>query len=264
MSKRRGRAYLFIRWSSGGFSTTRLGDVGWAFENIDSEGKFYCFHYGATDVGPRTPQFMTGHRSFWTEKCFDLPELTKAMSTKSQDRPGFDEVKVFAVPDANPDAALRLAQRLAEAQISAPDPLEETRQVLSAYGVKGLIPSRAFTAPFLWYNILPGRSVPIRRLAIHLFELKADANNEVPVSTEEIEIAVRKASETVSLVRSVGECFVTRVPAGFLVALNIAIDPQTPVVESRQIADRVAELARTLNPKIRHVFVQVLPDESLP
>ena len=263
MSRRRGRAYLFIRWSSGGLSTTRLGDVGWAFENIDTQGKFYCFHYGATDVRPPTGQTMPGHRSFWTEKCFDLPELTKAMSTKSQDRPGFDEVKVFPVSEANPDAALQLAQRLAEAQLSNPDPLEETRQVLTAYGVKGLIPSRAFSVPFLWYNILPGRSVPVRRLAIHLFELKADANTEPPLSSEELELAVRKASETVTLVRSVGECFVTRLPSGFLVAINIAVDAQMPVVDGRRVADRVAEIVRALNPKIRHLFVQVLPDEKL-
>jgi hypothetical protein len=185
------------------------------------------------------------------------------MSTKSADRPGFDEVKVFQVADANPDSALQLAQRLAEAQASSPDPMEETRQVLTAYGVKGLIPSRAFSAPFLWYNILPGRSVPIRRLAIHLFELKAETNVEPPQSAEELELAVRKSSEMVSLVRSVGECFVIRVTSGFLVAINIAVDPQTPVVEGRRIADRVADVVRTLNPKIRHLFVQVLPDEKL-
>ncbi len=263
MSRRHGRAYLFIRWSSGGLSTTRLGDVGWAFENIDSQGKFYCFHYGATDVGPATQQTMPGHRSFWTEKCFDLSELTKAMSSKNQNRPGFDEVKVFPVTDANPDAALQLAQRLAEAQVSNPDPLEETRQVLTAYGVKGLIPSRSFSVPFLWYNILPGRSVSVRRLAIHLFELKADANTERPLSAEELELDVRKASESVSLVRSVGECFVTRIASGFLVAINIAVDPQMPVVEGRRVADRVAEVVRALNPKIRHLFVQILPDEKL-
>ena len=263
MSRRQGRAYLFIRWSSGGFSTTRMGDVGWAFENIDTLGKFYCFHFGATDVGPPTPRILAGQRSFWTEKCFDWAELTKAMSSKSQDRPGFDEVKVFSVADANPDAALQLAQRLAEAQSPAPNPMEETRQVLTAYGVKGLIPSRAFSAPFLWYNILPGRSVPIRRLAVHLFELKAEANPEPVLTTEELEIAVRKTSETVSQVRSVGECLVTRVSAGFLVAINIAVDPQMPVLESRRIADRVVEVVRALNPKIRHLFVQVLPDEKL-
>lgn len=263
MSRRRGRAYLFIRWSSGGATTTRLGDVGWAFENIDTQGKFYCFHFGATDVGGLGPQVIAGHRYFWTEKCFDLTELTKAMSTKSTDRPGFDEVKVFQVADANPDAALQLAQRLAETPVSAPNPMEETRQVLTAYGVKGLISSRSFSAPFLWYNILPGRSVPVRRLAIHLFELKAEANTEAVVSPEELELAVRKASETVSLVRSVGECFVTRISSGFLVAINIAVDPQMPVVESRRIADRVAEVVRALNPKIRHLFVEVLPDEKL-
>jgi divalent metal cation (Fe/Co/Zn/Cd) transporter len=36
-----------------------------------------------------------------------------------------------------------------------------------------------------------------------------------------------------------------------------------PVVESRRIADRVVEVVRASNPKIRHLFVQVLPDEKL-
>jgi divalent metal cation (Fe/Co/Zn/Cd) transporter len=105
--------------------------------------------------------------------------------------------------------------------------------------------------------------VPVRRLAIHLFELKADANTEPPLSSEDLELAVRKASETVTLVRSVGECFVTRLPSGFLVAINIAVDPQMPVVDGRRVADRVGEIVRALNPKIRHLFVQVLPDEKL-
>lgn len=245
-------------------ATTRLGDVGWAFENVDAQGKFYCFHYGATDVpGTNQPAMVPAQRSFWTEKCFTLPELTKAMSTKRPDRPGYDEVKVFPVLDANPDAALQLAQRLAEARNNSPDPLEETRQVLTAYGVKGLIPSRSFSAPFLWYNILPGRSVSIRRLSIHLFEMKADANTERPISLEEMEMEIRRVAERVSPVRSVGECFVTRVPSGFLVAINIAVDPQMPVVEGRRVADRVAEAVRALNPNIRHLFVQVLPDEKL-
>lgn len=105
--------------------------------------------------------------------------------------------------------------------------------------------------------------MPVRRLAIHLFELKAETNTEPALSPEELELVARKASETVSLVRSVGECFVTRVASGFLVAINIAVDPQMPVVESRRIADRVVEVVRASNPKIRHLFVQVLPDEKL-
>jgi hypothetical protein len=185
------------------------------------------------------------------------------MSAKRPDRPGYDEVKVFQVADADPDAALQTAQRLAESHNPLPDPLEETRQVLTAYGVKGLIPSRAFSAPFLWYNILPGRSVSIRRLPIHLFELRAAAGTDRPVSPDELETAARKVSETISLVRSVGECFVTRVPSGFLVAINIALDPQTTVAEGRRIADRVADAVRALNANIRHLFVQVLPDERL-
>jgi hypothetical protein len=263
MNRRQGRAYLFIRWSGGGALTNRLGDVGWAFENIDAQGKFYCFHYGATEVPAVNQPAVSAQRLFWTEKCLTLPELTKAMSTKRPDRPGYDDVKVFPVANANPEGALQLAQRLADAHNSSPDPLEETRQVLTAYGVKGLIPSRAFSAPFLWYNILPGRSVPIRRLAVHLFELRADANTEPPVALEEMEASVRRTSESIALVRSVGECFVTRVSSGFLVAINISVDPQTQVADGRRIADGVAEAVRALNPNIRHLFVQVLPDEKL-
>jgi hypothetical protein len=36
-----------------------------------------------------------------------------------------------------------------------------------------------------------------------------------------------------------------------------------PLVEGRRIADRVAEAVRALNLNIRHLFVQVLPDEKL-
>jgi len=261
MRTRKGRAYLFIRWSSGANLATRLGDVAWAFENIDSEGKFYCFHYGATEVAGNQ-QAIPALGSFWTERCFTLPELIKAMATKSPER-GYDEAKVFEVPHADPDAALQIAQRLAANRKPSPDALDETRQVLTAYGVRGLIPSRAFSAPFLWYNILPGRSVPIRRLAIHLFELRVETDTEPPVSLEGLETEVRRTSEGLALVQSVGECFVTRVASGFLVAVNIAVDGHMSVVEGRRIADRVAEAVRALNPNIRHLFVQVLPDEKL-
>jgi divalent metal cation (Fe/Co/Zn/Cd) transporter len=75
-------------------------------------------------------------------------------------------------------------------------------------------------------------------------------------------IDVRRTAETVTLVRSVGECFLTPVSFGYLVAINIAVDPQTPVVEGRRIADRVAEAVRALNPNIQHLFLQVLPAEK--
>jgi hypothetical protein len=241
---------------------TKLGDVAWAFDDNDSEGKLYCFRYGATEVTPRQHPAPIA-RSFWTEKCFTLPELIKAMSTQSPDRPGYDEVKVFEVESSDPEGALQIAQRIAESRKPSPDALEETRQILTAYGVRGLIPSRAFSAPFLWYNILPGRSVPVRRLAIHLFERHVETNAEPVITPEMVESDARKAGEKIDLVRAVGECFVTRLASGFLVAINIAVDSQTTVLEGRRIADRVAEAIRNLNPNIRHLFVQTLPDEKL-
>lgn len=120
---------------------------------------------------------------------------------------------------------------------------------------------RAFSALFLWYNILPGPSVPIRRLVIHLFEMKVKADSEAPVTLEDLKIEVRKNAEKVELVRSVGECFVTRVSSGFLVAINIAVDGQMPATEGRRSADRVTEAARGLNPNLQHLFIPVLPDE---
>jgi hypothetical protein len=89
-----------------------------------------------------------------------------------------------------------------------------------------------------------------------MFELRAGAKTEAPISLDELGICVRKASERVSLARSMGECVVTRVPSGFPVAINIAVDLQTPVAEGRRIADRVAGAVRALNQNIRRLFVQ--------
>jgi divalent metal cation (Fe/Co/Zn/Cd) transporter len=69
-------------------------------------------------------------------------------------------------------------------------------------------------------------------------------------------------AQTVGAVLSVGECFVARVRTGFLVGINIAVDAQLAVSESYQIAQRVEEAVRNANPKIRHIFVQVMPHES--
>jgi hypothetical protein len=260
MIRRNGRAYLFIRWSGPTIGSTRLGDVAWAFENIDRQGRFYCFQCGATEVSGSTG---LRPRSSWSEKCFSLPELIKAMSNISPDRPGYDEVKVFEVQDADPDSALVAAQRLAE-DVSNPDPLNDTREILLRYGVRGLVPSRGFSAPFLWYNILPGRSVPLRKLAVHLFEVSAATAEEAPLTPEEVEDQSRKVAHSVSDVRDLGECFVTRIRSGFLVALNIAVDPHLSVASGRDIADRVDQAVRGVNTKIRHVFVLVQPYEPLP
>ncbi len=260
MIRHNGRAYLFIRWSGPGAGSTRLGDVAWAFDNIDRQGRFYCFQCGATEIGGSV---ATRSRSSWSEKCFSLPELIKAMSNISPDRPGYDEVKVFEVQDADPDGALMVVQRLAE-DSKVPDPLNDAREILLRYGARGLVPSRGFSAPFLWYNILPGRSVPVRNLPVHLFQLSAAAGERAPLTPDEVEDQARQIAHSISGVRDLGECFVTRVRAGFLVALNIAVDRELSVAEGRALADRVDHAVRGVNTQIRHVFILVQPHELLP
>ena len=104
MSRRSGTAYVFVRWGGSSFSPDRLGDVGWAFEHRDRLGRFNMFVCGAVEL-IRNGEGKAS-RTAWNEKCPTIAELVKAMSHRGPDRPGFDEVKVFEVKDADPDAAL--------------------------------------------------------------------------------------------------------------------------------------------------------------
>ena len=179
------------------------------------------------------------------------------------DRPGYDEVKVFEVENADPDLALQVVQRILDEPLRFGDPLEETRDILTRYGTRGLPLSRGFSAPFLWYNILPGRSVALRKLPVHLFQLRAASDAQGQVTGEEVEDQARRMAQTISEVLSLGECFVARVRTGFIVGINIAVDPRLPVSEGYKISQRVEEAVRGANPKIRHIFVQVLPHEAI-
>lgn len=262
MSRRSGRAYIFVRWS--GFSNIpgRLGEVAWAFEYIDRMARFVCFHCGAVGtLGAHVAR--ESFRPTWTEKCSSLPDLIKTMSGDGMERLGYDEVKVFEVEEADPDIALQVVQRSVDDPYRLADPLEETREILTRYGKRGLASTRGFSAPFLWYNILPGRSVALRKLPVHLFQLRAASEAQGQVTGEEVEDLARRMAQTVGAVRSVGECFVARVRTGFIVGVNVAVDPQIPVIESYGIAQRVEDAVRRANPKIRHIFVQVMPYESL-
>jgi hypothetical protein len=254
MNRRSGRAYIFVRWS--GFSNVpgRLGEVAWAFEYIDRMARFVCFHCGA--VGTR-------EHATWTERCSSLPELIKTMSGENMGRPGYDEVKAFEVEEADPDIALQVVQRSVDEAYRLADPLEETRDILIRYGTRGLASTRGFSAPFLWYNILPGRSVALRKLPVHLFQLRAASEAQGQVTGEEVEDLARRMAQTVGAVRSVGECFVARVRTGFIVAVNVAVDASIPVSEGYQVSQNVEEAVRRANPKIRHIFVQVIPYETV-
>jgi hypothetical protein len=196
-------------------------------------------------------------RTAWNEKCPTLAELVKAMSHRGPDRPGFDEVKVFEVKDADPEAALIWSSRLPEDRVTK-DSLTEVCEMLTRYGVRGLITGVGFTAPFLWYNMLPGRSVPVRKLPVHLFQMRlSDAEPPAVLTPQEIEDRVRQAMESVEGISDVGECFVTRLGAAVLVGLTIIVNGDRPVRATRQITDQARAAVRAISAQIRHVFVQL-------
>ncbi len=264
MSLSSGRAYVFLRWSGSPFNTLRLGDVAWAFENNDRLGRFNCFYCGATESGGAAP--FTHPRTFWHEKCFTLPELIKAMSYQGPERPGYEEVKVFEVSQANADLALQVVAQRSGVRDDIGvriDPLEETREILTRYGVRGLASTKGFSAPFLWYNMLPGRSVALRKLAVHLFEIRVARDNPASASPEEVEDEVRRVALEIPGVLNLGECFVGRSGPAFLVGLNVDVSGQLSVAAGHSIAERVEEAIRGKNSKIQHVFVHVQPAEEL-
>lgn len=260
MNPRSGRAYVFVRWSGLGGSPGLLGDLAWAFEYVDRQGRFVCFHCGA--VGSlSTLAAREGKRQTWTEKCSTIPELINTMAAGTLDRPGYDEVKVSEVANADPDLALQSVQRGVDEPNRLRDALEETREILVRYGAHGVPSTRGFSAPFLWYNILPGRSVAIRKLPVHLLQLRSAADAQGQATREDVEEQSRRSAERVASVMNVGECFVARVRTGFLVGISIALDPDLTVREVSLISQRVEEALRTANPRIRQLFIQVMPFE---
>lgn len=253
-----------MRWSGVHGVPGRLGEVGWAFEHSDRLGRFQCFYCGSTET-PVSPE-QTGKRVFWFEKYLNLPELIKGMSGGRADRPAFDEVKVFEVSEADSEMAVQVVNALAAAPedvISRTDSLEHAREILTRYGVRSIAHPRGFNAPFLWYNLLPGRSVPVRKLAVHIFQLRAAGTGPEALTTGDVEDAVRRIVHADSAVRSVGECFVCRHGAKFVVGLNVGVHSALSVGEGRSIAERLEQAIRTGTPLVSHVFIQVEPFEKL-
>ena len=263
MLRRSGRAFIFLRWTGSSAVPMRLGDVGWAFEFNDRLGRFNYFLCGAIESAGNASEVAM--RGTWQEKCFTLPQLIKAMSHHTAERPGFDEVKVFEVEQSDPEAALQWAlQQSSNTEDSRPafDSLTEAREVLVRYGVRGLADAKGFSAPFLWYNMLRGRSVPLRKLPVHLFQLRMTSHNgaETP-SAADVEDVARKAAQEIMGADQLGEFFVSRSGAAFLVALSISVDGRMSVRDAHAIAGRVEEAIRTTVPVVRHVFVHVEPED---
>src|SRR5579875_1468020 len=236
MARASGRAYAFMRWGGVHPVPGLLGQIGWAFEHNDRLGRFQTFYCGSTDYLPNRPD--GARRLFWFERCATLPELIKNMSG-GPDRSGFDEVKVFDVPDSQSDAAVQAVNQLCVASADAlnqMDPVEHTREILARYGVQSATHRRGFIAPFLWYNMLPAKSVPVRKLAVHLFQLRAEQNVEQELTPGAIEDRARRFAQADSQVRSVGECVVARAGGRFVVCLSIGVDRSLTVGQGRSIA----------------------------
>lgn len=246
-----------MRWSGGQRLPGMLGELGWAFESSDRLGRFQCFYCGST--GSRSTEDRAPRRHFWFEKCLSLPELIKTMSPHSE-RVGFDEVKVIDVPEAHSEIAVQMLTQLAatsEGALSRMDPLEQTRELLTHYGVRSLAQTRALNAPFLWYNMLPGRSVPVRKLPVHLFHMRALQATQEAAAHGDLEQQIRTIAQNDQDVRSLGECVIARAGTRFFIGLDIAVDPSLSVGAGRQIADRVEQAIRTGAPKAAHIFVSV-------
>jgi hypothetical protein len=186
----------------------------------------------------------------------------KAMSKQGLERSGYDEVKVIEVDAAEPDAALQFAQRSSSDDVVRPvDPLEEAREIISRYGARGFAASKGFSAPFLWYNMLPGRSVPLRKLPVHLFQLRAASDRRGDLSVDEIEEQVRRVAETVPGVLGVSDCFLARIRSDLLISVDIVVAGRLSVGEGRILGEAVEEALRAANPNARYVIARVRSDE---
>jgi len=254
MARASGRAYAFIRWSGTQRQSGVLGEVGWAFEYNDRLGRLQSFYYGSTDVGAAVSQ-----KPFWFDKCSTLSELVKGMSSANPLRPPFDEVKVFEVGDAQSELALQLVNQLSnnEDPLGRTTPLEQAREILTRYGVRAIAHSKGFNAPFLWYNLLPGRSVPVRKLPVHVFQLRGAQLGEEDFTPAAMEDRARKIAFEDVDVRSVGECVVVRAGANLVIGLTIAVDATMPVGDGRRVAERVEQRVKQSARNLSHVFIQV-------
>jgi hypothetical protein len=234
-----------------------VGELGWAFESSDRLGRFQCFYCGSTESRSMPDRAL--RRLFWFEKCLSLPELIKTMSG-GPEHPGFDEVKVIDVVEAHSEIAVQLLTQLAatsEDALSRMDPLAQTRELLMQYGVRSLAQTRALNAPFLWYNMLPGRSVAVRKLPVHLFQMRAAHGLQEGPGPADLEQQVRTIAQNDPDVRSLGECVVARAGTRFFIGLDIAVTASLSVGGGRKIAERVEHAIRMGAPKAGHIFVRV-------
>jgi hypothetical protein len=142
------RAFAFVRHSG----AMGMGHAGWAFEWPN--GWFNC---GSIENRSRAAFAPAGKADFWTANTQD------PVATMVEIGPGYDEYKVFHVPNARPKDAWATVAWISRQPyfIQRRNCADATYDVLRAFGVDTIFDTSQKSMPNEWYAALPGPSYPI-------------------------------------------------------------------------------------------------------
>jgi uncharacterized membrane protein HdeD (DUF308 family) len=142
------RAMAFVRHSG----AMGMGHVGWAFEWPN--GWFNC---GSVENRSRSSYRPAGQADFWTANTQD------PVGTMVELGPGYDEYKVFRVPNPHPKDAWATVAWISHQPyfVQRRNCADATYDVLRAFGADTLFDTSQKSMPNEWYASLPGPSYPI-------------------------------------------------------------------------------------------------------
>jgi len=142
------RAMAFVRHSG----AMGMGHAGWAFEWPN--GWFNC---GSVENRSRSSYRPAGKADFWTANTQD------PIATMVELGPGYDEYKVFRVPNPHPKDAWATVAWISRQPyfVQRRNCADATYDVLRAFGVDTIFDTSQKTMPNEWYAALPGPSYPI-------------------------------------------------------------------------------------------------------
>ena len=142
------RAMAFVRHSG----AMGMGHAGWAFEWPN--GWFNCGSVENRSGAAYTP---AGKADFWTANTQD------PVATMVELGPGYDEYKVFRVPNPHPKDAWATVAWISRQPyfVQRRNCADATYDVLRAFGVDTIFDTSQKSMPNEWYAALPGPSYPI-------------------------------------------------------------------------------------------------------
>ncbi len=142
------RAMAFVRRSG----AMGMGHAGWAFEWPN--GWFNC---GSVENRSRSSYRPAGKADFWTANTQD------PVATMVELGPGYDEYKVFRVPNPHPKDAWATVAWISRQPyfIQRRNCADAAYDVLRAFGVDTIFDTSQKSMPNEWYAALPGPSYPI-------------------------------------------------------------------------------------------------------